>query len=87
MQKEDVDSGIINHGPYRLAPNFSNFALSPDQWFRKNAQQKEALVKKFHSAKMSVLPINSSPTPPLPFASPETPEREISVDLASVGIT
>ena len=86
-QKEDVDSAIINHGPYRLAPNFSNFALSPDQWFRKNSQQKEAHVKKFHGAKMSVLSINSSPTPPLPFASPETPEIEISVDLASVGIT
>ena len=84
-KKEHVESAVINHGPYRLAPNVSNLALLPDQWFRKNSQQNEAHVKKFHNAKISVLSINSSPT--LPFVSPEMPQIEISVDLASVGIT
>ena len=29
-QKEEVESAIINHGPYRLAPKFSSLQLSPD---------------------------------------------------------
>ena len=87
-QKEDVESAIINHGPYRLAPKFSSLELSPDQWFKKNSQQKQAYVKKFHNAKMSALSVDSSsPRPSTSQESPQTQEIEISTDLTSHGIT
>ena len=87
-QKEDVESAIINHRPYRVAQKFSKLELSPDQWFKKNSQQKEAYVKKFHDAKMSVLSIDSSPTQPsTSTGNQEMQQREISTDLVSLGIT
>ena len=87
-QKEDVESAIINHGPYHLAPKFSSLELSPDQWFKKNSQQKQAYVKKFHNAKMSALSVDSSSPPPSTSQeSPQTQEIEISTDRTSLGIT
>ena len=86
-QKEDVESAIINHGPYRLAPKFSSLELSPDQWFMKNSQ-KQAYVKNFHNAKMSALSVDSSsPRPSTSQENSQTQEIEISTDLASLGIT
>ena len=53
QQKEDIDSSILNHGPYRLASNFSSFQVSSESWFKMNINQKESALKKFHAAKMS----------------------------------
>ena len=87
-QKEVVESAIFNHGPYCLAPKFSKLELSPDQWFKKNAQQKESYIGKFHDAKMSVPFINSSPTRPnTSVESLQKQQIEISTDLVSIGIT
>ena len=52
-QKEDVESAIINHGPYCLAPNFSHLKVPQDEWFQKNTNQKEACVRKSRNTKMS----------------------------------
>ena len=52
-QEEDVESAILNHGPYRLAPRFLYLEVTQHDWFRKNATQKEACVKKFRSARVS----------------------------------
>ena len=52
QQKEDVDSAVINHGPYHLAPKFAQLEVSPDHWFKKTANQKKACIQKFRSAKM-----------------------------------
>jgi hypothetical protein len=87
-QKEDVESAIINHGPYRLAPKFSDLELSADQWFKKNSHQKEAYVRKFHNAKMSPRTVDSSSIQPsASVTSRQTQPVEISTDLTSVGIT
>ena len=32
-QKEDLESVIMNHGPYRLAPTFLYLEVSQDDWF------------------------------------------------------
>ena len=40
QQKEDVDSAVINHGPYHLAPKFAQLEVSQDDWFKKTANQK-----------------------------------------------
>ena len=32
QQKEDVDSAVINHGPYHLAPKFAQLEVSQDDW-------------------------------------------------------
>ena len=53
QQKEDVDSGVINHSPYYLALKFAQLEGSQDDWFKKTANKKEACIQKFRSAKMS----------------------------------
>ena len=52
-QKEDVESAIMNHGPYCLAPKFSHLEVLQDEWFQKNTNQKEACMKKFRNIKLS----------------------------------
>ena len=52
-QKEDVDSAVINKGPYRLAPAFSTFEMSQSDWFKMNTKQREAHLKRFHAKIMS----------------------------------
>jgi hypothetical protein len=52
-QKEDVDSAVINKGPYRLAPAFSSFEVSQSDWFKMNTKQREAHLKRFHAKRMS----------------------------------
>ena len=73
QQKEDVDSAVIKHGPYRVAPKFSKLEVSQDSWFKKTANQKEACIKKFRSAKMSAS--NESPPPHQPNSSSYSNER------------
>lgn len=48
-QKEDVDSAIINKGPYRLASDFASFEMPQSDWFKMNAKQREAHLRKFHA--------------------------------------
>ncbi len=87
-QKEDVESPIINHGPYCLAPKFSHLEVPQDEWFKKNTNQKQACVKKFRNTKMSN---NSDCTGATETAStPPCAEQariRISVDLVNLGIT
>ena len=85
-QKEDVESAIMNHGPYRLAPKFLYLEVPQDDWFQKNSTQKEACVKQFCSAKVS----NSCDTNTTPTTSSATPTQNPghkSFDLLNAGIT
>lgn len=87
-QKEDVESAIINHGPYCLAPKFSHLQVPQDEWFQKNTNQKEACVKEFRHIKMSK---NSDCIGVTETASTssyaEQARIRISVDLVNSGIT
>ena len=87
-QKEDVESAIINHGPYCLAPNFSHLEVPQNEWFQKNTNQKEACVRKFRNTKM---PKNSDCIGVTETASTssraEQSRIQISVDLVNSGIT
>ena len=73
QQKEDVDSAVINHGPYHLAPKFAQLEVSQDDWFKKTANQKEACIQKFRSAKMSS--ITESPPACQPNSLSSTNQR------------
>ena len=52
-QKEDVDSAVINKGPYRLVRAFSTFEMSQSDWFKMGTKQREAHLKRFHAKGMS----------------------------------
>ena len=76
----------MNHGPYRLAPTFLYLEVSQDDWFRKNATQKEACVKKFRSARFS----NSHNSNTASSSSTATPTQnpcQKSFGLLNAGIT
>ncbi len=51
-QKEDVDSAIINKGPYRLVPEFISFEIEPSRWFKISVAQRESHLRNFHEAKI-----------------------------------
>ena len=40
-QKVDVESAILNHGPYRLAPMFAHLEVPQQEWFSKSIVQKD----------------------------------------------
>ena len=85
-QKQDVESAIINHGPYRLAAKFSHLEVAQDDWFRKNSTQKEASVKKFRSAKVSNSGDGNTTLTTSTVASTQNPCQR-SFDLLNAGIT
>ena len=86
-QKDDVESAIINHGQYCLAPMFSHLEVPQDEWFQKNTNRKEACVKKFQSAKMSKSSECTSVTETASTSSGAEQARiQISVDLVNSGI-
>jgi hypothetical protein len=39
-QKKDVESAIINHGPYCLAPKFSHLEEPQDEWLKKHQSER-----------------------------------------------
>ena len=84
-QRENVDSAIINHGPYRLALKFSDLEVPQDDWFRKNSAQKEACVKKFRSAKLSNIH-DTNTTPITSTASSTQNPSQKSFDFLSASI-
>ena len=53
QQKEDIESAVINHGPYKLAQEFSSFQVSSESWFNMTTKQKQEHLKKIHAPKMS----------------------------------
>ena len=54
QQREDVESAIINKGPYKLAESFASFHIPESHWFGvMHNKQKESHVEKFAKAKMS----------------------------------
>ena len=54
QQSEDVESAIINKGPYKLAESFASFHIPESHWFGvMHNKQKESHVEKFAKAKMS----------------------------------
>ena len=76
----------MNHGPYRLAPTFLYSEVSQDDWFRQNATQKEACVKKIRSARFS----NSHYSNTASTSSIATPTQnpcQKSFGLLNAGIT
>lgn len=83
-QKEDIESAIFNYGPYRLAPKFSSFEVSPDSWFQMSTKQKETCVRKFHGERMS----KEDDTNVSPQSSTSSHEQiRVSTDLADSGLT
>ena len=54
QQREDVESAIINKGPYKLGESFASFHIPESHWFGvMHNKQKESHVEKFAKAKMS----------------------------------
>lgn len=49
-QKEDVDSAVINKGPYRLASKFRSFEMQQSAWFKMTANQRDKHLRKFREA-------------------------------------
>ena len=33
QQKEDIESAVLNKGPYKLAESFKNFHIPENRWF------------------------------------------------------
>ena len=50
QQREDVESAIINKGPYKLAESFASFHIPESHWFGVMHKQKESHVEKFAKA-------------------------------------
>ena len=76
----------MNHAPCRLAPTFLYLEVYQDDWFRKNATQKEACVRKFRSARFS----NSHYSNTASTSSAATPTQnpcQKSFGLLNAGIT
>ena len=86
LQKEDVEYAIMNHGPCRLAPTFLYLEVSQDDWFRKNATQKKACVKKFRSARFSNSRYSNTASTSS-TASPTQNPCQKSFGLLNAGIT
>ena len=84
-QKEDIESAIFNHGPYRLAPKFSCHEVSSDSWFQMSTKQKETHLKTFHSESMSEEKSEQCDANRQPSASTQG-HVHLSVDLVS-GLT
>ena len=88
-QKADVESAILNHGPYRLASKFAHLEVPQQEWFAKSTAQKESCVAKFHNAKMSddrVRP-QTGEAPRTQIAAQVEERVQLTVDLKSQGIT
>ena len=89
-QKEDVDSAVINKGPYRLASKFRSFEVQQSYWFKMTANQREKYLRKFHEAQMSQTANdtnNSSCSSIISESSSATIKRvNISTDLVESGI-
>ena len=87
-QKVDVESAILNHGPYRLAPKFVHLEVSQQEWFSKSTAQKESCVAKFHNAKM--LAGNGPQTDEAPqtqITAQIESQVQLTVDLKTQGLT
>ena len=55
QQKEDIESAVLNKGPYKLAESFKNFHIPENRWFgNMSNKQKVTHLEKLHKAKMSV---------------------------------
>ena len=54
QQKEDIESAVLNKGPYKLAELFNNFHIPENRWFGSMSNdQKVTHMEKFHKTKMS----------------------------------
>ena len=89
-QKEDVDSAVINKGPYRLASKFRSFEVQQSAWFKMTANQRDKHLKKFHDAQMSET-ANDTDNPSCSSitsesSSPTIKRVNISTDLVESGI-
>ncbi len=86
-QKVDVESAILNHGPYRLAPKFAHLEVPQQEWFSKSTAQKESCVAKFHNAKISGDGLQTGDAPQPQIAAQIESRVQLTVDLKSQGIT
>lgn len=86
-QKADVESAIINHGPYRLAPKFAHLEVPQQEWFSKSTAQKESSVAKFHHAKMSGEGPQIGEAPQTQRTDQIESRVQLTVDLQTQGIT
>lgn len=53
QRKTDVESGILEKGPFELGKVFRNFYISECDWFRKRNEQRDRHMETFHKAKLS----------------------------------
>ena len=82
QRQKDVESAIINHGPYNLVPKFPHLEVSQEDWFKKSGNQKESCVKTFHKAKISST--NNSLTDEQNVSPPN--HQRATVDVCNVGL-
>jgi hypothetical protein len=87
-QKENVDSAVINKGPYRLASKFRPFEVQQSAWFKMNANQRDKHLRKFHDAQISeTTNDNRYCSSVIPESPSSTIERvSVSTDLVESGI-
>ena len=50
QQREDVQSAIVNRGPYQLDSHFTHLQLTQEKWFGMSVIQRQAYLKKFHNS-------------------------------------
>ena len=86
-QKVDVESAILNHGPYRLAPKCAHLEVPQQEWFSKSTVPKKSCVAKFHNAKMSGDGSQTDDAPQPQIVAQVKARIQLTVDLKSQGIT
>ena len=47
QQREDVRAALLNRGPYKLTPKFTNLQLTQEKWFSMLVRQRGAHQRKF----------------------------------------
>ncbi|KAK3700933.1 hypothetical protein QZH41_000337 [Actinostola sp. cb2023] len=52
-QKTDVESAILDKGPYKLAETHNRFEVNSVKWFRMNTEQRKAHIHRFRSSSVS----------------------------------
>ena len=85
-QKVDVESAILNHGPYRLAPKCAHLEVPRQEWFSKSTVQKKCCVAKFHNAKMSGDGSQTDDAPQPQIVAQVKARIQLTVDLKSQGL-
>jgi len=53
-QRADVESAIVNKGPYKLSKRYEHFSIPSDKWFRMDVRQRQQHLRRFHKSQEEV---------------------------------